>query len=105
MKGDVVKYRFYKESSNSLITIPRAIAKVLKWRQNERIHIEYRTIDNRRGLFIFKNKNGEIVKYQAKQSTVTIPISVARALSWRDKDNINVIIKKINDRTGLFLYK
>jgi hypothetical protein len=105
MRGDVVKYRFYKQSSNSLITIPRALARVLKWRQNDKIHIEYRTIENWKGLFIFKGKSGELVKYQAKQSTITIPISVARALGWKDKDDIHVMIKDIKDQTGLFLYK
>lgn len=105
MEGDVVRYRFYKNSSNSLITIPRTIANILKWGKNKRIHIEYRTVKGKRGLFMYINEEGQTVTYYAKLSTITIPISVARALGWKDQDDINVIIKEIEEKKGLFLYK
>jgi bifunctional DNA-binding transcriptional regulator/antitoxin component of YhaV-PrlF toxin-antitoxin module len=104
MKGEVIKYRYYKKSSNSLITVPKSIAKVLAWEENEKIHIEYRTFEKKRGLFIAKDGDGEI-KYQAKQSTLTIPISVARALDWNDNDDIYISIKDIEGEVGLFLHK
>jgi len=53
--------------------------------------------------------NGESVKYQYyesnKRSFITIPVTLARSLNWNDKDNIGIVIKNIDDKQGLFLFK
>jgi len=50
-----VKYRFYKDSSQSLITIPKAIAKSLNWNDKDDIHMMIKTIENKLGVFLFKD--------------------------------------------------
>ena len=53
--------------------------------------------------------NGETVKYryneEYKKSIVTIPVSLARGLNWEPKDEIGIIIKTIDGKEGLFLWK
>jgi len=55
MNGEIVKYRFYKDSSQSLITIPKAIAKSLNWNDKDDIHMMIKTIENKLGVFLFKD--------------------------------------------------
>jgi len=54
MNGEIVKYRFYKDTSQSLITIPKAIAKSLNWNDKDDIHMIIKTIENKLGVFLFK---------------------------------------------------
>ena len=53
--------------------------------------------------------NGKTVKYhfykKYKQSNITIPVSLAQSLNWKDKDEIKIIIETVNGQIGLFLFK
>ena len=53
--------------------------------------------------------NGKTTKYyfydSNKQSLVLIPVSVAKSLNWKHKDEIKVIFDVKNGKKGLFLYK
>jgi len=53
--------------------------------------------------------DGQDTKYyyyeNSGQSMIRIPISVARTLSWNHKDDINITIKTIDGKIGLFLSK
>jgi len=45
-------------------------------------------------------------KYEGKGSgEITIPIAIARALSWKDGDEINIIFETMNNKKGIFLSK
>ena len=50
-----MKYRFYKDTSQSLITIPKAIARSLNWNDKDDIHMVIKTIENKLGVFLFKD--------------------------------------------------
>jgi len=54
MTGEILKYRFYKDTSQSLITIPKAIARSLNWNDKDDIHMVIKTIENKLGVFLFK---------------------------------------------------
>jgi len=53
--------------------------------------------------------NGETVKYNYyegnKRSFLTIPVTMARGLSWEHGDEINITIDVVNGKKGLFLSK
>lgn len=53
--------------------------------------------------------NGKTTKYyyydSNKQSIVTVPVSLAKALSWNHLDEITIEIKSFEGKTGLFFYK
>ncbi|MBA7709166.1 hypothetical protein ES703_118078 [subsurface metagenome] len=53
--------------------------------------------------------NGKTTKYykykHSGSGTITIPISIAEALNWKHKDDVNLVIKNINGQIGLFMYK
>jgi len=55
MNGEIVKYRFYKDTSQSLITIPKVIARSLNWNDKDEIHMVVKTIENKLGVFLFKD--------------------------------------------------
>ena len=45
-------------------------------------------------------------KYEGKGSgEITIPIAIARALNWKDRDEISIIFETRNDKKGIFLSK
>jgi len=51
-------------------------------------------------------KTTKFYKYESSSSaTVTIPLSLAKALDWSHKDEINIIITSYKGQTGLFMYK
>ena len=56
-----------------------------------------------------KKMNGETTKfYQYESSTsasITIPKSIAKSMNWNHKDEIGIIIKIIDGKKGLFLWK
>jgi bifunctional DNA-binding transcriptional regulator/antitoxin component of YhaV-PrlF toxin-antitoxin module len=56
MDGETVKYRFYKKNSQSLITIPKPIAKSLNWEDKDDIHMVIKNVDDKVGLFLFKEE-------------------------------------------------
>ena len=105
MNGEPLIYRHYKKSQTSRITIPKSIARSLNWKDKDAIHVEYMVKQNKNGIFIFKNSGGDIVKYNSRISTITIPISIARALHWKDQDHIFLEFKTAHKVKGLFLYK
>ena len=51
--------------------------------------------------------NGKTTKYyyneKNKQSTVTIPVSIAKSLNWENKDEINVLFEVKEGKKGIFL--
>lgn len=52
--------------------------------------------------------NGETTKYYEYKATsgrINIPKSVAKMLNWEHKDEINIIVKTIDNQLGLFLFK
>ncbi len=53
--------------------------------------------------------NGKTSKYYHYEKTgsgrITIPISLAKGLGWKHKDDIEIVIKNLNGNLGLFLYK
>lgn len=53
--------------------------------------------------------NGVNVTYQFyksnKRSFITIPVAIAKGLNWKNKDKINLSLKLIGDKHGIFLYK
>ena len=53
--------------------------------------------------------NGKTTKYyyneKNKQSTVTIPVSIAKSLNWENKDEINVLFEVKEGKKGIFLFK
>ena len=53
--------------------------------------------------------NGYTSKYlfyeSNKQSSITIPVGIARSLNWNHKDEINIVFDVINEYKGIFLYK
>jgi len=55
--------------------------------------------------------NGHIVNYlyyeESKRSIITIPRAIIEAgnLNWEHKNDIGIIIKEINGKKGLFLWK
>jgi len=53
--------------------------------------------------------NGETVKYHYydsnKRSFITIPVVMARGLNWNHDDKIGIIIKIIDGKKGLFIWK
>ena len=52
--------------------------------------------------------NGETVKYhkyEGSSGKISIPTSIAKSLSWEHKDNIGIIVKTIEGKQGLFLWK
>ena len=58
MNGHIVNYLHYKESKRSIITIPRAIidAENMDWNHKDDIHLVVKTIDGKKGFFLFKNE-------------------------------------------------
>ncbi len=56
-----------------------------------------------------KKMNGKTTKYykykHSGSGTITIPISIAEALNWKHKDEVNLVIKNIDGKIGLFMYK
>lgn len=63
----------------------------------------------RHNILKVKNMNGEITKYYKYETsgsgTVTIPLALAKSLNWDHKDEINIVIKEVNNQVGLFLFK
>jgi len=52
--------------------------------------------------------NGERTKYYEYKATsgrINIPKSVAKTLNWTSLDEINIIVKTIDNQIGLFLFK
>lgn len=53
--------------------------------------------------------NGETVKYHYyesnKRSFITIPVAMARGLNWKHDDKIGIIIKIMDGKKGLFIWK
>lgn len=52
--------------------------------------------------------NGETTKYYEYESTsgrINIPKSVAKMLNWEHLNDINIVIKTIDNQIGLFLFK
>lgn len=53
--------------------------------------------------------DGSITKYHyydtTKQSTITIPVKIAKSLNWGNKDDIVILTKHIDGKTGIFLFK
>ena len=52
--------------------------------------------------------NGETVKYhkyEGSSGKISIPISVAKSLNWSHKDDLGIIIKLIDGKQGLFIWK
>ncbi|MHA2007081.1 MAG: hypothetical protein ACXACO_08165 [Promethearchaeota archaeon] len=53
--------------------------------------------------------DGNTTKYrkykQQGSGTVLIPISLARALKWKDKDDLSITFEVINSHKGIFLFK
>jgi len=37
--------------------------------------------------------------------TVPEPLALAKSLNWDHKDEINIVIKEVNNQVGLFLFK
>ncbi len=67
MNGEIVKYRFYKDTSQSLITIPKAIARSLNWNDKDDIHMVITTIENKLGVFLFKDSEKKSEKKYLNQ--------------------------------------
>ena len=53
--------------------------------------------------------NGETVKYHYydsnKRSFITVPVTMARGLSWKHGDEIGIINMNRDGKDGLFLFK
>jgi len=53
--------------------------------------------------------NGNLTKYYYYKGSgsgrINIPIAIARDLGLEHKDTINIVIKTINGKKGLFLWK
>ena len=52
--------------------------------------------------------NGEETKYYEYKATsgrINIPKSVAKMLNWTHLNDINIVVKTIDDQIGLFLFK
>jgi len=105
MKEEIVVYRYYSGTNQSLVGIPRKRARSLNWNHGDEIHIKYKTYKNREGLFLFKNNGGNEATYNYDQSAITINPSVARTLSWDSGDKVHIIEITLQEKTGLFLYK
>ncbi len=67
MNGEIVKYRFYKDTSQSLITIPKAIARSSNWSDKDDIHMVIKTIENKLGVFLFKESEKKSEKKYLNQ--------------------------------------
>ncbi|KKN07594.1 hypothetical protein LCGC14_1065400 [marine sediment metagenome] len=52
--------------------------------------------------------NGETVKYhkyEGSSGKISIPTSIAKSLNWDHKNEIGMIIRTIDGKQGLFLWK
>ncbi len=53
--------------------------------------------------------NGKTTTYlfyeSNKQSIITIPVSMAKGLNWKHKDEINIVFEVRDGQKGLFLFK
>ncbi len=58
-----------------------------------------------RDPFYPKNLNRKCYLNYYCSGTITIPISIAEALNWKHKDDVNLVIKNIDGKIGLFMYK
>ncbi|MBD3214829.1 MAG: hypothetical protein GF311_19615 [Candidatus Lokiarchaeota archaeon] len=105
MRGIIVKYRKYKSSGQSLISLPTTITDLIDWKDNEEVHIRYKTYENNEGLFLTVKNGGRVVKYDSSRSNITIPTTAAQMLDWRDNDDIHLIFATINKKAGIFFYK
>jgi hypothetical protein len=58
MDGYVTKYLFYDANRQSMVTIPRPIilANNLDWNHKDDINLVVKTIDGKKGLFLFKKE-------------------------------------------------
>ena len=50
-------------------------------------------------------ETGKYHKYEGSSGKISIPTSVAKSLNWGHKDDIGIIIKNIDGKQGLFLWK
>lgn len=58
MNGHLVKYLFYEKTGKSQITIPKRILEIndFNWEHGDDIFIVAKTIDDQKGLFIWKRE-------------------------------------------------
>lgn len=53
--------------------------------------------------------NGKTTKYRKYKSQgsgqISIPVSIAKALNWKDGDEINIIFETVDNKKGIFLSK
>ncbi len=149
MNGYKGKYLFYEHTKKSEITNPSSIVErfSLNWNHGDEIYIVFTIIDNYEGLFLYKRSKSmglELFSYidgsgnpvipygyasrylyyeTTKKSAITIPRTIIEAsnLNWKPKDDIYMILEKVEatianrkylnrypDRLlvrGLFLFK
>jgi len=58
MDGHLSKYLFYEKTGKSQITIPRKFLEVeqIDWKHNDDIYLVTKTIEGKKGIFIFKKE-------------------------------------------------
>ncbi|MEJ2252152.1 MAG: hypothetical protein P8Y97_21130 [Candidatus Lokiarchaeota archaeon] len=102
-------YRFYENSSSSRLHIPVKTLRALFPNEDIKyVYLQFAVADGKKGLFLSKS-NGEKVRFRLRKgknsSLITIPISIAKALGWQNRDQINLIFTTYNDKKGLFLHR
>jgi len=54
---------------------------------------------------LFANKRFSKIPFTVKCTTSLLITQVAEALNWKHKDDVNLVIKNIDGKIGLFMYK
>ena len=65
MNGYSTKYLFYDSNKQSLVTIPRGIARSLNWNHGEEIKVIFEVKDGRKGLFLYKPSDSDEVRTES----------------------------------------
>jgi len=119
MSTDTTRFYSYNSSKSASLLVPLRSVKQLGWlpqdydpKKDYKQEISYfkRTIEGKKGLFLFINKKEKdtlkMYKYASQTaSTVTIPLHLANTLGWNHKDPIRVMLRVVESYMGLFFYK
>ena len=112
MNGYETKYLHYV-SGKSEVTLPRMILEAfsLNWNHKDALVLIPENIEDKKGLFLSKEGQGHITRYiyyeRTKKSSVTIPkiLLEANNLNWKHGDILILVLKEIEAKKGIFLYK
>ena len=110
--GAELRYLYYSPGK-SRIVIPRMIIEAfsLDWNHRDILNLIHKEIDSNSGLFLTKKGVGHKTRYifyeKTKKSSVTLPrfLLEANNLEWNQGDIILLILKEIEGKKGIFLYR